>query len=236
MSEPIYLRFANRVLREIEAGIWKPGEKLPAEAKLAELEGMSLGTVQKGLNHLAEKGVLLRQHGRGTFVASAETPAQDLKHFRFLGHERREILPVYSIVLSIEKIEATGPWSDFLGRQAYFIMLQRRLNVNGEFDVFSELVVAGPRFAALLDTSPAAFDGVLIRDYLTLHFNCPTLSVEQRIQAAALPPRVCRAIDVSQGTAGLVWDLLARSFRDRPAVYQRAYVPPTDRPLQLLQS
>ena len=62
MSSPIYLRLANRILKEIEAGIWRPGDRLPAETKLAELEGVSLGTVQKGLNHLAEQGVLVRRH------------------------------------------------------------------------------------------------------------------------------------------------------------------------------
>ena len=88
----------------------------------------------------------------------------------------------------------------------------------------------------VLPFSFAKRHGVLIRDYLTLHFNCPTLAVEQRIAAAALPPRVCQTIAVPHGTTGLVWELLARSYRDQPAVYQRVHVPPTDRPLQILQT
>ncbi len=233
MSEPIYQNLANRILKEIEAGVWRPGDKLPSEAKLAELESVSLGTVQKGLNHLAEQGVLVRRHGKGTFVANAETPAQNLRHFRFLDHDQKTILPVYSTVLSIERLEGPGPWSVFLGDDVFFVMLQRRLSVNDEFSVFSEIFLSGTRFDRLLDIPVTDFDGVLIRDYLSLHFTCPTLSVEQRIQALPLPPRVCQVIGAASGTAGLFWELMARSYRDQPAVYQRVFLPPSDRPLQL---
>ena len=234
MAAPIYQHLANRILKEIEAGVWRPGDRLPSEVKLAELEGLSLGTVQKGLNHLADQGVLIRRHGKGTYVANAETPAENLRHFRFLGHDQEDTLPVASTVLSIERVTAPGPWSGFLGAEDFFVMLQRRLDVNGEFSLFSEIFLSGPRFEGLLETAPKVLDGVLIRDHLSLHFNCPTLSVEQRVRAVPLPPRVCGIINVPCGTAGLLWELLARSYRDQPAVYQRVYVPPSDRPLQIL--
>lgn len=233
MAEPIYLRVADRILQRIESGEHKPGDRLPSETKLAELEGASLGTVQKGLNYLADRGVLERRHGNGTFVASAETPARDLRHFRFLGDDADGILPVYSTVIAIEAAAAQGPWADFLGPDEVFVMLRRLLNVNGEFTVFSELVLPGARFAAILDMDRRDFDGVLIRDYLTRHFNCPTLSVEQRMAAVTLPPRVCQAIGVPQHTPGLFWELRAHTYRDQPAIYQRVFVPPTDRPLQI---
>lgn len=236
MAEPIYLRVANRILLQIESGARKPGDRLPSETELAALEGASLGTVQKGLNYLADRGVLERRHGNGTFVASAETPAQDLRHFRFLDSDSdggHDILPVYSTVIAIEAAAAQGPWADFLGHDDVFVMLRRLLNVDGEFTVFSELVLPGGRFAAILDMDRRDFDGVLIRDYLTRHFNCPTLSVEQRMAAVILPPRVCQAVDVPQRTPGLFWELRAFTYRDVPAIYQRVFVPPTDRPLQI---
>ena len=234
MTEPIYLRLANRIVQRIEAGELRPGAQLPSEAKLAELESVSLGTVQRSLNHLAESGVLVRRHGRGTFVASAETPAQDLKHFRFLDQDGETILPVTSTLLAIERVGPAGPWAAFLGAAPFFVLLRRLLDVNGEFKVYSELTLAGPRFEALLALDPKAFDGVLIRDYLTQHFNCPTLSVEQRMSVGPLPPRVCPLIEVPRETSGLHWELMARSYRDQPAIYQRVYLPPSDRPLQII--
>ena len=176
----------------------------------------------------------MRHHGRGTFVAGTQTPSQDLKHFRFLDHGGEALLPIYSRVLSIERIGPDGPWTPFLGAQPFFVLLLRSLDVNGEFTLACELVLPGPRFESLLELAPETFDGVLIRDYLARHFNCPTLSVEQRLTVGPLPPRHSTLLQVPRHSVGLHWELLARSYRDLPAIYQKVYLPPNDRPLQIL--
>lgn len=53
----------------IENGQLSPGAKLPPERELAETYGLARNTVRNALRLLEEEGKLVRQVGRGTFVA-----------------------------------------------------------------------------------------------------------------------------------------------------------------------
>ena len=230
---PKYARIADAILGRIEAGDWAPGDRLPAETELARAMEASLGTIQRALQTLAERGVLIRQHGRGTFVGGGRAPADDLRHFRFLSESGDAVLPVYARMLAIETTSEQGPWQHFLGPQPGYLRLSRVLNVAGEFDIASEIYLPGPRFAALVDQPPDSLDGVLIRDFLAARFNAPTLEVEQQLTMAVLPPRAANLIKVPRGSLGLVWLIMGRSYRGQPITWQRAFVPPVDRALQI---
>lgn len=233
---PKYGQVANRILRQIEGGVWKPGDQLPSEADLAKSMEVSLGTVQKALQLLVEDRVVVRQHGRGTFVGTSRTPEEALRHFRFLSEGGDRLLPVFSTVLGIAETTEPGPWSHFLKDEPSFVTLRRRLSVGGEFDVYSEFYLPGSRVRPLLDIPPDELDGVLLRDFLAERFNLPTLRMEQRMQCGLIPPRVCNLINLPRGSFGLIWHLLGYSYRDAPAIFQRAYVPPTDRALQIVDA
>jgi len=59
----------EHLLRLIENGIYKPGERLPSEADLATKLGISRPTLREALLNLQQEGVIVRKHGVGTFVA-----------------------------------------------------------------------------------------------------------------------------------------------------------------------
>lgn len=231
---PKYARIADAILARIESGHWRPGEQLPAETELAQRMDASLGTIQRALQTLADQGVLVRRHGRGTFVGGERTPANDLRHFRFLSESGDAILPVFAHMQTIERIEAAGPWAGFLGRQPFYVRLDRTLSVDHEFAIASEIYLPGPRFAQLLDLAPASLNGVLIRDFLAARCNAPTLEVEQRLAMTILPARISARLETAKGTLGLVWLLMGRSYRGQPITWQRAWLPPVDRALQIL--
>lgn len=55
--------------RKISSGVWPPGTQLPTERELEQRLGVSRNTLRKGLRRLEDAGKILRQVGRGTFVA-----------------------------------------------------------------------------------------------------------------------------------------------------------------------
>jgi len=112
---PKYLQIADLLLARIEKGHWKPGELLPSEAELAQVLPASLGTIQKALNHLASRGIVVREQGKGTFVIRARTPDRYLRHFRFLAEDGKTLLPAYMRMLSVNLVREHGPWATFLG-------------------------------------------------------------------------------------------------------------------------
>src|SRR5262249_54486725 len=53
----------------VASGNIKPGDALPSERDLAIKVDVSRVTVRKAVQYLVDDGVLIRQHGSGTFVA-----------------------------------------------------------------------------------------------------------------------------------------------------------------------
>ncbi|RYH03058.1 GntR family transcriptional regulator [Salipiger sp. IMCC34102] len=65
---PRYLSISERLVREIAAGLWADGTRLPPEREMAADLGASVGTLRKALADLTEKGLLERRQGSGNYV------------------------------------------------------------------------------------------------------------------------------------------------------------------------
>jgi len=71
-SRPRYV--VDQIIRSIRDGTLRPGDRLPSEAKLAELTGVGRTSVREGLAALRLMGVVETRVGDGTYVR----PAPDL--------------------------------------------------------------------------------------------------------------------------------------------------------------
>ena len=229
---PKYLRLCEVLETEIAAGRLAPGDKLPSETDFAHALPASLGTIQKALGTLAERGVLVRKHGKGTFVSSSRIDNHSLWHLRFLGDEG-ELLPVWLKVHAISRIEQADPWSDFLGPCPYYIHIRRTMNVNNEFTVLGQFVVPGPRFRGLLDIPPEQLDGAPLRDLLSERFAAPTLRVEELIGFQSADDAVCATIGVPRGSVALLCHVLGYGVGDVPVYSQIYHIPPNKRRLEV---
>lgn len=72
-SEPLYKGIKTELIRQINEGKMSGGEALPTEKELSERFGVSVGTVRRALADLVAEKVLVRQQGRGTFLAPFDT-------------------------------------------------------------------------------------------------------------------------------------------------------------------
>jgi len=70
---PLYKQICELLHREITAGHWLPGDRLPVESELANSLGVAIGTLRKALSHLEAEGMLERRQGSGTYVKRAPT-------------------------------------------------------------------------------------------------------------------------------------------------------------------
>ena len=66
--QPLYQQVRQILLKTIQSGEWKPGEKIPIEPVLAQQVGVSIGTLRRAVETLVNDGILLRREGAGTFV------------------------------------------------------------------------------------------------------------------------------------------------------------------------
>jgi GntR family transcriptional regulator len=79
---PVYLQIAELLARQIKAGYWHSGERLPTEAELAQTLSVAVGTLRKSLALLEEQGVLERIQGSGTYVRQTAGSQQIYELFR----------------------------------------------------------------------------------------------------------------------------------------------------------
>tara|TARA_R110000868_G_scaffold406882_3_gene687668 strand:- start:2484 stop:3272 length:789 start_codon:yes stop_codon:yes gene_type:complete len=228
-------QISESILRAIEDGRWMPGDQLPSEDQLATEMQASLGTIQRALRSLVQMGVVERSHGRGTFVSGAQAQEGQLMHFRFMAEGGKHLLPVFFKIISVELTSENGPWSAFFGAQTgQYVHIHRIVSVNKEFEVFSEIYLPADRFSELAQMSEATLNGVSFRDMLAERFNAPTLNTRQMMACQPLPPRVARQLDVPAGQYGIVWTIGGMSYRDAPITWQRIFVPPSDRMIEIV--
>jgi len=68
-SLPLYARVEKEIRNKIINGQYEPGEKLPTEDELIKIYGVSKITIRKALSELEADKLIVRNQGRGTFIA-----------------------------------------------------------------------------------------------------------------------------------------------------------------------
>lgn len=66
---PIYYQLKTLIQNRIASGEYPIGTRLPSERELCEMYEISRMTVRQAINDLVNEGRLMREQGRGTFVA-----------------------------------------------------------------------------------------------------------------------------------------------------------------------
>lgn len=66
---PLHFQLKQHLLEKLESGEWRPNDLIPSEQELQEQFGLSRTTVRQALSDLVHDGLLVRERGRGTFVA-----------------------------------------------------------------------------------------------------------------------------------------------------------------------
>src|SRR5215207_6218112 len=74
-----YVQIEEELAERIRAGILRPGDRIPPERALADQMQVSRMTVRQALGRLADRGLLVREQGRGTFVSEPKL-TQSLSH------------------------------------------------------------------------------------------------------------------------------------------------------------
>lgn len=97
-----YLEIVEWLKAKINEGMYKPGDKIYSENKLAEIFKVSRQTVRKAIQILVEEEIVERRHGSGNYIAGQESMKKNKKR-----HMRIAIITtcideyVYPIILDV---------------------------------------------------------------------------------------------------------------------------------------
>lgn len=234
---PKYQRLVNTMLEAIKRGLWRPGDRLPAEEELTQMTPYSLGTVQRALRDLADQGLVVRQHGLGSFVAEKPRELQNPWHCRFVADDGFSVLPIYSKAIQRVVVETTGPWTRYLGTENREVMrLDRVISVNNEFKVFSRFYADRLLLKRLWEMPMDRLHGANFKQMIAEQCQLPITDITHLVSIARFDDDACEHIDQSPETSGLFMQAVARAGRDVCVYYQEFCIAPNPRALQFLEN
>ena len=71
-STPLYVQLKNALVADIDAGQYKPHERLMSERELGEKFKVSRMTVRQALTEMIREGILYTQIGKGTYIGESK--------------------------------------------------------------------------------------------------------------------------------------------------------------------
>ncbi len=230
---PKYVQLREMLYNAIHAGHWRPGDKLPTETELTRLTPFSLGTVQRALRALVDEGLVVRSQGSGTFVAEGHSAIDAPLHLRFLGAEGEpRYLPLFPKILSRRRVTERGAWSEWLGGKGNEIVrVDRRISVNGEFNVYSRFYFRADTFPEISAKPLEALEGMNLKQAVGSASNMPVTSVRERLVMVRFDDAICNALGVKPATKGMLLESAASAGRGNPVYFLESYIPPTSRRL-----
>jgi GntR family transcriptional regulator len=230
---PKHAQVREILVAAIAAGHWKPGEQLPNENALTQMTPFSLGTIQRALRDLAAYGLLERRQGAGSFVARSSRLLPYPLHCRFLNDANDGFLPIFSTTLRRGRAKPPGPWvgriNDARGR---IIRIDRRIDVNHEFLVYSQFYASEGDLGSLLKCPLRKLDGQNFKLMIAEEMQLPITSIGNHARAQVLPRDATEIVGVARDSMGLCVEAIALSAK-RAIYLQLFFIPPTDRLLVL---
>lgn len=104
---PLYEQLVSYIKIQIQLGVLKPGDQMIPENDLCKILNVSRTTVRQCMNRLVEEGLLIRQRGRGSFIANSKLKRNINYLYNFTENIRSIGAVPTSIVLTKEVIDIT---------------------------------------------------------------------------------------------------------------------------------
>jgi GntR family transcriptional regulator len=217
---PLYRQAKRALLQAIESGACAPGSALPSETRLAGSLGVSIGTVRRAVDELVADSILVRQQGRGTYVATHD--AQRFL-FQFFHVERsdglRESPHVELIGFERQRADAETAEALRLRDGAAVWVAENRLSLQGRAVVHDRIAMPAALFKGLTERRFRDRPGTVYRLYQS-EFGITVVRAAERARAVAADRNVARVLGIAPNTPVMQVRRTALTFGDKPVEYR----------------
>lgn len=216
----MYQQIANHIFQRIARGELKNGDRLPTEPELMEQFGVSRITVRLGVADLVDRGVLLRQQGKGTFVRSAP-----ISHDVSSIHRLIDQMHVEDGELELEFLDAQYFDANHAVRTVFGIHDRELLRVRRFINRAGRRIgVTNVYFPFEMDTTDQNFfRNTWGYDLIERHQKKTVETTHLRISCIQPPPAIAELLRVSSKTQTLLLERISRDRLEAPLEYMRLY-------------
>lgn len=216
------VQLAEDLRNRLASQEWQPGERLPTEAELCEVYGVSRATVRQALKALEGQGLIITMRGRGSYVAESaviRTGMQELKSITStiaeMGHVP-EMLYHHRVLRPASETEA-GMFDVPQGSEV--LDIQRRILADGVVVAYSWDVL--PRWVFPAGFVPAHLTGSVFAYLAATRGPVPVRAVAQ--VHAVNDPGLAWGEDRPEPPLYILLDQLHYDTGDRPFMHTRSY-------------
>jgi GntR family transcriptional regulator len=218
---PLYQQIKALLVKNLQEGVWLPGQVIPSEVELAARFRVSQGTVRKAIDEMATENVLVRRQGKGTFVA---THAEQATQYRFLRlmQDDGQAPALQRRLLECRRMRAPVEVARLLELKAGEAAVQvRRLLLAGDTPVvLDDLWLPGAPFKGLTVERLQAWRGPMYRLF-EAEFAVQMIRAEEKIRAVAADAEEAGLLDVPVGEPLLSVERLSYTYGDKPVELRR---------------
>ena len=224
LDTPLYKEVKRLLTETISAGEWKPGCAIPAEWKLAERFKVAVGTVRKAVDELVSENILIRQQGRGTFVA-AHNRARLMFHFFHIVRNDGSKLTPEVVMLSFGNGVADAEEAAHLGIKAGSKVFRIRnvLHLADEPIIFDTIVIPQALFPKLTGKIVKERPNTIYHLYQTAYGITVVRSAE-RLRARLADVESAGVLGVKARSPLLEIRRVAMTFNDAPVEFRRSLI------------
>ena len=221
---PLYKEVKMRITRGLAAGEWKPGAAIPSESRLARQFDVSIGTIRKAIDELVAEKILLRQQGRGTFVATHTEDRTLFFFFHIVGKDGSKELPVTEM-LSFRRVKAAAEDTARLGipRGSRVLRIHNVLKLGGKPVIFDDIVIPTALFPDLDEETFVKRDGTIYGLYQA-RYGINVIRISERLSAANPSQAIATRLGTRQRAPVLVIKRVAYTYNDAPVEYRVSWV------------
>lgn len=106
-KDPIFKQIKEDIIDDILGKVYEPGDMIPSQEEYARKYGVSRLTVRRAIDELVDKGILLTEKGKGTFVQELAVKTYSYRRMSgFSSNVASSKVKVASKVILIEEVVA----------------------------------------------------------------------------------------------------------------------------------
>lgn len=220
---PLYQQIKVLLLSSLQSGEWQPGAPIPSEMELAVRYEVSQGTVRKAIDELATENLLIRQQGKGTFVASHHSEAWQYRFFSLMPDSGKKA-PLKSHFLRCNQLRPTAKIAVALklASSDSVIQIDRLQSVASEVTVFEQIWLPKQRFSGMTLERLESWPGPLYAFYES-EFATHMVRAEEKIKAIAADSTSAEHLNLKLGAPLLLVERISYTYGNKPVEIRRAH-------------
>lgn len=226
----LYRQIADDLAGALRAQ-YRVGQRLPSESELMATYGVSRITVRQALGHLAARGLLVRQQGKGTFVAAPRV-RQDLRQLTgFVDVLTAQGLAPETRLLTFGPQVAPPAVHERLDLRGDDVLTFRRLYLLDGRPIALTVVHYPPEVGVAIEREAA--ERYSSQVLLTKHAGIMIGHADLTIRAAPLDADLAASLALATETIALVEERLTYCTAGLPREYSTLYLHPGSSELHL---